>query len=103
MREMRWTRNENKLKNACKEHWADFDKIMKKEKYWRYDLSDRWSGIPHDVMYKIEDESLDMCQTCGKTSRQFRDYGWRYTHHCLKHFLLLKIKILWKRIKWNNV
>jgi len=96
-RDKRWDRNMQILEAACVLYNADIDKIMKKEKYWRFDLSN-WGGwIPYKVLSKIEDDSLDMCETCWKTSKQYRDYGWWYTHHCLKHYLLLKLKkILWK-------
>lgn len=96
-----WDRNETILKAACILYWADFDKIMKKEKYGRYDLSDRQSWLPYDILSKIEDDSLEMCQTCGKTTKQYRDYGGRYTHHCLRHYIALKIRIFFRRIKYK--
>lgn len=92
MRELRWTKNEQILKDACDKYWADFDKIMKKEKYWRFDLSDWQSWLPYEVLSKIEDDSLNMCETCGKTSRQYWNYGGWYTHHCLKHYIILILK-----------
>lgn len=96
-----WDRNETILKKACLKYWADFDKIMKKEKYWRYDLSDRQSWLPYDVLSKIEDDSLEMCQTCWKTTKQYRDYGGWWTHHCLRHYIALKIRIFFRRIKYK--
>ena len=91
-RDKRWDKNEKILKAACILYWADFDKITKKEKYWRYDLTDRHSCLPYEVLFKIENDSLNMCETCWKTSRQYWDYGGRHTHHCLKHYLILILK-----------
>lgn len=96
-----WDRNETILKAACILYWADFDKIMKKEKYGRYDLSDRQSWLPYDILSKIEDDSLEMCQTCGKSSRQYWDYGGWWTHHCLKHYMKELISRKYIRLVWK--
>ena len=112
MRDKRRDKNMMILEAACILHNADIDKIMKKEKYGRFDLSNWGSWLPYEVLSKIENDSLNMCETCWKTSRQYWDYGWWYTHHCLKHYILLKIKLIIRWIKkskllmrkvWKNI
>lgn len=95
--------NYDKLVKLCKEYKVDPNRIMTKEKYWRFDISWRiYDAKPsfYRKLEQIEYDSENICQTCWKESKQYRDWwGW-YTHHCLKHYLLLKIKIIIRKIKF---
>lgn len=99
-RNKRYTKNINKLSNACMLNWVDIDNVFYKEKYGRFDMTSYkwWPAFQHAID-KIEDESLDMCQTCWKTSRQYWDDWWWVTHHCLKHYILLKLNKFWWLLK----
>jgi len=83
--------NYNKLLDICSKYNYNIEDIYIKEKYWRFDINPNkpTNNEMRDEIRDLEEESNYVCQTCWKKSKQYWDYWWRYTHHCLYHYILL--------------